>query len=164
MYRWWLDKSLVAGKIQLTRCELMSRSCQALVLATTMLLVGCGGAPRASLPTTPATEEGLLSSSSPTIDFGSVTLGSSTTQNGTLTASTSTVTITSVSWNGAGFSLSGIVFPVILSAGQSVPFTVTFAPEAPARSPGAFPLSAMPRILRRGKHSKATGLKRKFAA
>ncbi len=107
------------------------------MLATTMLLVGCGGAPRASLPTTPATEEGLLSSSSPTIDFGSVTLGSSTTQNGTLTASTSTVTITSVSWNGAGFSLSGIVFPVILSAGQSVPFTVTFAPEAPGTVSGS---------------------------
>jgi hypothetical protein len=37
--------------------------------------------------------------------------------------------VSSASWNGTGFSLGGISFPVTIPAGQSVPFTVTFAPQ-----------------------------------
>jgi hypothetical protein len=37
--------------------------------------------------------------------------------------------VSSASWNGTGFSLGGISFPVTIPAGQSVPFTVTLAPQ-----------------------------------
>ena len=115
----------------------MSRSCQALVLFTASLLVGCGATPKTSLPATPTPVVGSLAGASATIDFGSIAVGSSATQTGTLTASASTVTISSASWNGEGFSLSGIVFPLTLSAGQSVPFTVTFSPEASGTASGS---------------------------
>jgi hypothetical protein len=74
---------------------------------------------------------------SPTsMSFGNVVVGSSQSQNGALTAGSSNVTISSAAWNGAGFSLSGITFPVTVAAGQSVPFTVTFAPQTSGSATG----------------------------
>jgi hypothetical protein len=75
---------------------------------------------------------------SPTsMNFGTVLLGTSQNQTGTLTASGSNVTVSSASWNGAGYSLGGIAFPVTVPAGQSVPFTVTFAPQTAGTSRGS---------------------------
>jgi hypothetical protein len=70
------------------------------------------------------------------MSFGNVVVGSSQSQNGALTAGSSNVTISSAAWNGAGFSLSGITFPVTVAAGQSVPFTVTFAPQTSGSATG----------------------------
>lgn len=64
------------------------------------------------------------------VNFGDVTLGSSLSQSGNLMATGSSVTVSSASWNGSGFTLSGISFPLTISAGQSVPFSVTFAPQS----------------------------------
>jgi len=63
------------------------------------------------------------------MSFG-VAVGGSQTQNGSLTASGTSITVSSASWNGTGYSLSGITFPVTVPAGQSVPFKVTFAPQS----------------------------------
>jgi len=115
----------------------MSRYCHALVFVAVGLLMGCGGgttSPKNSHGTTPA---GTLSVSTPTIAFGNVALGSSATQTRQLTASNSAVTISSGSWSGDGFSVSGITFPVTLTAGQSVPFTITFAPQASGSASGS---------------------------
>jgi len=57
-------------------------------------------------------------------------VGTSQNQTGTLTAGSSPITIASASWQGSGFSLSGITFPVTIPSGQSVPFTVTLTPQA----------------------------------
>lgn len=73
---------------------------------------------------------GQLSVSPTVVNFGDVTLGSSLTQLGTLLASGNSVTVSSASWNGTGFSLSGLSFPLTIAAGQSVPFSVTFAPQS----------------------------------
>jgi len=62
--------------------------------------------------------------------FSSVTVGTSQNQTGTLSAGSSPITVSSANWQGTGFSVSGITFPVTIPAGQSVPFTVTFAPQA----------------------------------
>ena len=70
------------------------------------------------------------------MSFGNVAVGSSQSQNGTLTAGSSNITISSAAWNGAGFSLSGITFPVTVLAGQSVPFAVDFAPQTSGSSTG----------------------------
>jgi hypothetical protein len=117
----------------------MFRYCPAFLLVVTSLLVGCGGGTTAL--TTPSagnggTGAGQLSVSSSNIAFGNVTVGSSSTQTRKVTAGASAVTISSGSWSGAGFSLSGITFPVTLMAGQSVPFAVTFAPQVSGAASG----------------------------
>jgi len=118
---------------------IMSRYCPALVLVAATLLIGCGGG-TAALKTSPAGNgsagAGQLSVSLSTIDFGNVAIGSSSTRTGTLTAGTSAVAISSASWSGQGYSLSGFRFPVTLTAGQSVPFTVTFAPQVTGTAAG----------------------------
>ena len=47
------------------------------------------------------------------------------------------MTISSAGWNGQGYSVNGISFPVTLTGGQSVPFKVTFAPQASGTSSGS---------------------------
>ena len=114
----------------------MSRYCQALVIVAVALLTGCGGG-QASINNSPSgtgspgtTVPGTLLVSAPALNFGNVNLGISSTRTATLTASASAVTISSAGWNGDGFSVSGITFPVTLTAGQSASFTVTFTPQA----------------------------------
>ena len=77
------------------------------------------GAPAGQLTLTPTS-----------LNFGNVTNGSSSILSGTLTASGSSVTVASASSTSAEFSLSGISLPMSVSAGQSVPFSVTFLPQA----------------------------------
>lgn len=72
----------------------------------------------------------------PSMNFGTVGLGSSNVLDGTLTAANSPITVSTVNQTGQGYTLSGINFPLALSPGQSVPFTVTFTPEAPGPSTG----------------------------
>jgi len=72
---------------------------------------------------------GQLAVSPASMNFSGVTVGGSQNQTGTLTAGPSSITVSSASWNGTGFSLSGVSFPVTIPAGKSVPFTVTFAPQ-----------------------------------
>lgn len=64
-------------------------------------------------------------------------VGSNSVKQGTLTAGSSDITITSAAWNGAGYSLSGITFPVTVAAGQNVTFSVTFAPQAAGSASGS---------------------------
>lgn len=70
------------------------------------------------------------------MNFGSVNVGSSQTKSGTLTAGSSAVVVSSASWNGLGYALSGITFPTTVPAGSTVPFTVTFTPQAAGSTPG----------------------------
>ena len=107
----------------------------ALALISVTLLIGCGGGTGASK--TGTGDLAALSVSPSTIDFGNVTINGSSTQTGTLTASTSPVTIFSASSNGQGYSVTGISLPVTLNAGQSVPFTVTFAPKTSGTTSGS---------------------------
>jgi len=72
-----------------------------------------------------------------TMSFGNVAVGADSVKQGTLTAGSSDIKVSSAAWNGQGYSVSGITFPVTVPAGQSVPFTVTFAPPASGSSPGA---------------------------
>jgi hypothetical protein len=61
--------------------------------------------------------------------FGNMTVGNGQSQTGTLTAGDSSVTVSSASWDGTGFSLSGISFPLTIPAKQKASFTVTFTPQ-----------------------------------
>src|ERR1700752_3159253 len=79
---------------------------------------------------------GQLAVSPAAMNFSGVTVGGSQNQTGTLTAGSSSITVSSASWNGTGFSLSGISFPVTIPAGQNVSFTVTFAPQTAGAANG----------------------------
>lgn len=106
-------------------------------------LVGCGGG-LTSQHTNPGsdgqTTAGSLAVSVPTIDFGSVAVGSSATRTVKLTASGSTVSVSSGSWSGSGFSVSGITFPLVVNAGASASFLVTFTPATVGSASGSVSL------------------------
>jgi hypothetical protein len=73
---------------------------------------------------------GQLAVSPSTLSLGSVGVGSSGTAPGSLSASGASVTVTADSINNSAFTLSGLTLPLTIAAGQSVPFTVKFAPTA----------------------------------
>ena len=119
-----------------------------LVLGT--LLMGCGGGTTTSAPVTgggstggtssggnSGVAVGQLSVSAPSMNFGSVTVGSSTAQTGMLTAATAAVTVTSGSATGPGYTLSGLNYPLKLAAGKSASFTITFAPQVAGAASGS---------------------------
>jgi hypothetical protein len=70
------------------------------------------------------------------LNFGGVAVGSRATKAGALTAGSSTITVSSAAWNGQGFAVSGISFPLTVAAGTSVTYTVSFTPQAAGSSPG----------------------------
>jgi hypothetical protein len=82
------------------------------------------------------TAQGQLAVSPTSQGFGSVTVGASASQPGSLSASVTNVTVSSASLSNSEFSLSGISFPVTIAPGQSVPFTLTFAPHTAGATNG----------------------------
>jgi hypothetical protein len=127
------------GTMQSGRRGFMSRYCQALAILAAVALTGCGGgitSTKASPTGTGNSIPGTLSVSAATVSFGNVTLGSNATKTEKLTAATSAVTISSGNWNGGGFSISGMTFPLTLAPGQSASFTVTFAPQTSGSAAG----------------------------
>jgi hypothetical protein len=76
------------------------------------------------------TAQGQLAISPASANFGNVTVGTSASQVGTLSATGAGVTVSSASVSSPEFSLSGVAFPLTIAAGQSVPITVAFAPQA----------------------------------
>ena len=64
------------------------------------------------------------------LNFGGVALGSSKTLTGTLSAGNTDIVVESASWNGQGYSVSGIDFPVTVPANTSISYKVSFAPQA----------------------------------
>ena len=73
----------------------------------------------------------LLSFSTSSLSFGSVNVGSNSSLSASLTnTGNSSVTVSAVNVTGAGFTVSGVNSGETLTAGQSVPVTVQFAPTA----------------------------------
>ena len=113
----------------------MSRYFLALALFSATLLTACGGGTVAAKTATG--NAATLSASPSTIGFGNVTVGGSSSLTGTLTAGASALTVSSASWNGQGYSVSGINFPVAMTAGQSIHYTVTFSPQVSGAASGS---------------------------
>src|SRR2546426_1131344 len=77
----------------------------------------------------------------PSVSFGNVLVGSTGVQNLTLTNSGSAnLTIAQGSFTEAGFSISGLTFPLTLASGQSSTFSVHFAPTATSSVSGSISL------------------------
>jgi hypothetical protein len=108
-----------------------------LAVPAVLAFVGCQGVTSVSKASGGNGTAGQLAVSPATMSFGNVAVGSNSAQKGTLSAGSSDITVSSAAWNGQGYSLSGITFPVTVPAGQSVPFTVTFAPQTAGSTPGS---------------------------
>ena len=109
-----------------------------LVILTTAISVGCGGASVGSSQTGDGTmvAAGELAVSPRTLNFGQVAVGTAKGQSVTLTAGDASITVRSAAWSGEGYSVSGIVFPTTISAGQSAHLRVTFAPQSAGSAAG----------------------------
>jgi hypothetical protein len=102
-----------------------------------LALVGCVGASSGSPPQGSGNGAGQLAVSPATLNFGNVAVDNNKTLSGTLTAGSTDITVSSAAWTGEGYSVSGITFPATVPAGKSVPFTVTFSPQATGNAPGS---------------------------
>jgi hypothetical protein len=107
-----------------------------LAVAGLLFLVGCAGISSASKQTSVSPTSGQLSVSPSTMSFGNVSVGSSVSQTGTLSAANADVAVSSAVGNGSGYSLSGITLPLTVPSGQSVKYTVTFAPQSEGSAAG----------------------------
>jgi hypothetical protein len=84
-----------------------------------------------------AVTAGQLASIPASVNFGAVAVGTSQKQSATLTnTGGSSLTISQAPITGTGFSLSGINLPLTLAAGQTVSYSVIFAPESSASVSG----------------------------
>lgn len=100
-------------------------------------MVGCQGlssSNKASTTTPPPqnpTKAGQLTVAPSSISFGIVKVGNNQSQPATMTnTGGSTLKVTQVTATGAGFSVSGLSFPVTLAAGKNQDFNVIFAPQS----------------------------------
>jgi HYDIN/CFA65/VesB family protein/ASPM-SPD-2-Hydin domain-containing protein len=72
---------------------------------------------------------GTLAVAPTSYNFNNVTVGTTVSQPGTLTASNAPVTVSSLGVSGSQFSVKGLTLPVTIAAGSNVPFTLWFAPQ-----------------------------------
>jgi hypothetical protein len=109
------------------KCKQVSKL--AMVLVCLAILVGCQGF--SSKPAITQPIGGTLSLSTNTLDFGSVTAGTSKTLTMTVTNTGITnITVSSASISSQYFSLSAPTLPVAVLAGQSIPVSFVFSPNA----------------------------------
>ncbi len=75
--------------------------------------------------------EGAVTPSSPSLNFGSILVGSKQTLTETLNnTGGSALTVTQVTPTGTGFAVSGLTLPLNLPAGEGQSFSVTFTPQS----------------------------------
>ena len=101
---------------------------------------------------------GQLTVNPSTINFGSISVGTSQAQTVTLTNSGgSKLTITQASLTGTGFTLSGLSYPVTLAGGQSVSCYVTFIPPSSGPDSGSVSISFSTQTNGKGHYSVTSG-------
>ncbi|MGA8620625.1 MAG: hypothetical protein WB660_19130 [Candidatus Sulfotelmatobacter sp.] len=108
-----------------------AKSAGLLVLLTTFIaLCGCQGVSSGASSRSSSVAAGQLGVSPTTLSLGSVAAGASGMATGNLSAGSVGITVTAASSNNSAFSVGGLSLPLTISAGQSVPFTVTFSPQS----------------------------------
>jgi hypothetical protein len=115
----------------------------AALLTTLVQFVGCGGVSSAGNNSNQTPPAGQLSSTSTSLGFGGVTLGSNKSLSETVTNSgTSSITISQVAISGSGFSVSGINAPMTVAPGQGATFSVQFSPSATGSASGSLTITS----------------------
>ena len=75
------------------------------------------------------TAPGQLGISPANLNFGDVVVGASSTLSSSLSATGAAVTVSSATSSSPEFTINGLSLPAVLSAGQSLPYSVTFTPQ-----------------------------------
>jgi len=88
------------------------------------------------------TAAGQLTLAPTALNFGNATVGTNVGQSSSLSAAGASVTVSSASLSSAEFSLTGISLPVTIAAGQSVPVTMTFSPQASGSASGVLTVAS----------------------
>jgi uncharacterized protein YfiM (DUF2279 family) len=73
---------------------------------------------------------GILNLGPGSLNFGNVTVGTTKNLTVTLSAANGSVTVSSATLSSGEYTLAGPGFPLTIAAGQSLPLTVTFAPQS----------------------------------
>ena len=111
-----------------------------LLLGALWILTGCQGL---STGSSNPPQSGTISLTNPSLAFGSVKAGSSKTVSTTATNSGSAaVTINGVAISSKYFTLSAPSLPMTLAAGQSVPLSIAFTPNAAGTFNGSLSISS----------------------
>ena len=93
--------------------------------------------------TATAVMPGSLTAGTPSLSFGSVTVGNTKTLSETITNSGgSTVNVSQAAVAGSGFSITGLTVPFTLAAGASKSFSVVFAPQAAGSPTGTLTITS----------------------
>jgi hypothetical protein len=109
----------------------------------TVVVSNSGGAVTSTAATLTVTAPGTLSSSSSSLSFGAVNVGSTSTLSSTLTnTGGSSVTVSGVSIAGPGFNASGISVGQIIPTSQGATASVTFAPAATGSVTGSLTITS----------------------
>ena len=115
----------------------------AVVQAQTAVLTATAGGTSTSYSIQLGASVAALSLSASTLDFGTVTIGSSPAIKSIVVTSsgTSALTITAASITGAGFSIAGPAFPLTLNPGQTATLSVQFNPTTTGTFTGSITLN-----------------------
>jgi HYDIN/CFA65/VesB family protein/centrosomal CEP192-like protein/Ig-like domain-containing protein/immunoglobulin I-set domain protein len=137
------------GKVPIRDSPLLVSALLTLLVA--VVQSGCVGLTTAKGDSTASTKapasapalSGTLAASPTTLNFGSVTVGSTSNQSLTVTNSgTVSVTISQVTASGTGFSIGGVPLPLTLAAGNSATFTASFAPATMGSATGSVSMAS----------------------
>jgi Abnormal spindle-like microcephaly-assoc'd, ASPM-SPD-2-Hydin/Protein of unknown function (DUF1573) len=86
---------------------------------------------------------GAISASTASLDLGTVTVGNTATQGFTVTNTGGTAaTLSGVTSSATMFATSGPTFPATINPGQTIPFTVSFAPTATGNASGVITVAS----------------------
>jgi hypothetical protein len=112
-------------------------------LSGTLTVQADAGSEVVNLSATAVAASPQISLSSSAINFGSITLGSSASSNLTISnTGAADLTISSVSLTGAGFTITGIATPKVVTAGQSTVVTLTYSPTATGAAAGSLSINS----------------------
>jgi hypothetical protein len=124
-----LPAKVSAGK-SLTFSVTFSPSAAGPVSGSLSLVSDASNSPASVTLSGAGTALGQFSVTPTTLNFGTIVVGANSSLTAGLKATGATVTVTSLSGTNAEFTVSGLTLPVSINAGQTVSFTVTFAPQA----------------------------------
>lgn len=99
-----------------------------------------------SLSGTGTTAVGQLSVSPATLAVGNVVDGTSGTDSGSLSAQGANVTVTAATTTNAAFRVGGLILPVTIAAGQSIPFTISFSPQVVGSASGTLNVTSNAKV------------------
>jgi hypothetical protein len=100
------------------------------ITANLTLVSNAGNSPLIVALSGTGTAPGQLGVSPATLSFGDVVVGASSTLSSSLSATGASVTVSSATSTNPEFTISGLSLPAVLAAGQSLPYSVTFTPQA----------------------------------